>query len=87
MRPQPRRSFTLWKEEVRLHACMGALADLDAATQLRRDAVEVDLERQVGRARQAVAARDELVAIVSLDLRNPWSVIQLEVSITKRWSS
>jgi signal transduction histidine kinase len=46
--------------------------------------VEVDLERQVVREQRAVRARDDLVAVVSHDLRNPLNVIQMQAAILHR---
>lgn len=81
MRIHPRRSFESWKEEVRLHSAMWTAPDLESAEHLRRDAVEIDLERQVVREQRAVRARDDLVAVVSHDLRNPLGVIQMQAAI------
>ena len=81
MRVHPRRSFELWKEEVRFHSALWTAPDLEAAEHLRRDAVEIDLERQVVREQRAVRARDDLVAVVSHDLRNPLGVIQMQAAI------
>jgi light-regulated signal transduction histidine kinase (bacteriophytochrome) len=81
MRVHPRRSFELWKEEVRYHSVLWTAPDLEAAEHLRRDAVEIDLERQVVREQRAVRARDDLVAVVSHDLRNPLGVIQMQAAI------
>jgi two-component system, chemotaxis family, sensor kinase Cph1 len=81
MRVHPRRSFELWKEEVRFHSALWTAPDLEAAENLRRDAVEIDLERQVVREQRAVRARDDLVAVVSHDLRNPLGVIQMQAAI------
>jgi chemotaxis family two-component system sensor kinase Cph1 len=81
MRVHPRRSFELWKEEVRFHSALWTSHDLEAAEHLRRDAVEIDLERQVVREQRAVRARDDLVAVVSHDLRNPLGVIQMQAAV------
>jgi two-component system, chemotaxis family, sensor kinase Cph1 len=81
MRVHPRRSFELWKEEVRFHSTRWTTPDLEAAENFRRDAVEIDLERQVAREQRAVRARDDLVAVVSHDLRNPLGVIQMQAAI------
>ena len=81
MRVHPRRSFDLWKEEVRFHSVPWTTADLEAAENFRRDAVEIDLERQVVREQNAVRARDDLVAVVSHDLRNPLGVIQMQAAV------
>jgi len=80
-RLHPRRSFELWKEQVRLRSLPWSASDLAAATELRRTAVEVDLERQVERERRAVRARDDLVAVVSHDLKSPLNVIQLQATL------
>jgi two-component system, chemotaxis family, sensor kinase Cph1 len=84
MRIHPRRSFELWKEEVRFHSELWTAADLEAAEHLRRDAVEIDLERQVALEQRAVRARDDLVAVVSHDLRNPLGVIQMQAAILQQ---
>ena len=77
-RPHPRRSFALWKEEVRLHSVPWTGIDFEAAEDLRRYAVEADLERQLAREHRAVVARDEVLGVVSHDLRNPLYAIGLQ---------
>lgn len=77
-RLQPRRSFALWREEVRLRSRPWTRLDHEAAEELRRLVVEVDLEKQVEREQRAVRARDDLVAVVSHDLKNPLNVIQMQ---------
>jgi two-component system, chemotaxis family, sensor kinase Cph1 len=84
VRIHPRRSFEIWKEQVRGHSTSWTAADLEAVENLRRDAVEIDLERQVVREQRAVRARDDLVAVVSHDLRNPLNVIQMQAAILHR---
>jgi light-regulated signal transduction histidine kinase (bacteriophytochrome) len=74
-RLRPRHSFALWRQEVRLHARPWTASDLEAAEELRRRAVEVDLERQLVSEQRAVQARDDLIAVVSHDLRSPLSAI------------
>lgn len=81
MRIHPRRSFERWKEEVHLRSWPWSASDLEAATELRRTAVELDLGRQVVREQRAVRARDDLVAVVSHDLRSPLGVIQMQASL------
>jgi light-regulated signal transduction histidine kinase (bacteriophytochrome) len=83
MRLQPRASFAAWKEEVRLQSHPWTDGDLAAAEDLRRYALEIDLERQVLRASRAVSARDEILAIVSHDLRNPLGVVQMDAADLK----
>ncbi len=74
----PRRSFALWREQVRWRSRRWSALDREAAEELRRVVVEVDLEQQVEREQRAVRARDDLVAVVSHDLKNPLSVIQMQ---------
>jgi two-component system, chemotaxis family, sensor kinase Cph1 len=83
-RLHPRRSFEAWKETVRATARRWTPIDLDIASDLRRHILEIDLARQVLRERAAVQARDDLVAVVSHDLRNPLSVIQMQLAILGR---
>ena len=85
MRLRPRASFAAWKEEVRLQSHPWTDGDLAAAEDLRRYALEIDLERQVLRASRAVFARDEILAIVSHDLRNPLGVVQMDAAMLKTW--
>ena len=82
--PHPRRSFDAWKELVRLRSERWRPADLFAAKDLRRSAIELDLARQVERERQAVRLRDEIVAAVSHDLRSPITIILMKVGMLQR---
>ncbi|MDD1945577.1 ATP-binding protein [Pseudomonas carnis] len=77
MRLRPRTSFEIWKVEMAGISTKWSHGDLFAANDLRRSALENDLSRQVLREQQAVRARDELVAVVSHDLRNPMTVISM----------
>ena len=83
-RLHPRRSFALWREELRLRSLPWRADELETAIELRRRIVEVDLVRQVALGEQAVRARDDLVAVVSHDLKNPLSVIQMQSSALLR---
>nr|WP_314566532.1 ATP-binding protein [uncultured Pseudomonas sp.] len=76
-RLRPRTSFEIWKVEMAGISSKWSPGDLFAANDLRRSALENDLARQVLREQQAVRARDELVAVVSHDLRNPMTVISM----------
>jgi light-regulated signal transduction histidine kinase (bacteriophytochrome) len=76
-RLRPRHSFALWRQEVRLHSRPWTVTDLEAAEELRRRAVEIDLERRLVSEQRAVHARDELIAVVSHDLRTPLSAITM----------
>ena len=80
----PRRSFELWKQEVRGRSPPWGRVDLHCAAELRRSAIESDLSRQVRRAEAAVQARDELVAVVAHDLRTPMSVVVMQAAIIQR---
>jgi two-component system, chemotaxis family, sensor kinase Cph1 len=84
MRLHPRKSFELWREEVRLRSQPWSPGNLEAAEDLRRHAVEMDLGKQVEREQRAVRARDELVAVVSHDLKNPLGVIQMQAALLRR---
>ena len=54
------------------------MSDLEAADELRRRAIEIDLERRLLSEQRAVRAREDLIAVVSHDLRNPLSAILLQ---------
>ncbi|WP_434649273.1 ATP-binding protein [Pseudomonas sp. D1-2] len=77
LRLRPRTSFEIWKVEMGGISTKWSHGDVFAANDLRRSALENDLARQVRKERQAVQARDELVAVVSHDLRNPMTVISM----------
>ncbi|MEO5697102.1 MAG: ATP-binding protein [Burkholderiaceae bacterium] len=83
-RMHPRRSFELWKEVVQGRSARWDPAELHAARTLRRYAVEVDLDRQIAKERAAVQARDELVAVLSHDLRTPMSVVVMQAAMIQR---
>lgn len=76
-RLRPRASFEIWKVEMAGISRKWSHGDLYAANDLRRSALENDLARQVRREQQAVRTRDDLVAVVSHDLRNPMTVISM----------
>ena len=80
-RLRPRHSFALWKEEVRARSRPWTPGDLAVADELQRRATEVDIERRLSSEQRAVRARDELLAVVSHDLRNPLMVVLLEARI------
>lgn len=77
LRLRPRTSFEIWKVEMAGISRKWSHGDLFAANDLRRSALENDLARQVLREQQAVRTRDDLVAVVSHDLRNPMTVISM----------
>jgi light-regulated signal transduction histidine kinase (bacteriophytochrome) len=83
-RLQPRTSFALWEQQVEGRAREWSAADLYAVRELRRSAIENDLARQVHREHEAVRVRDELVAVVSHDLRNPMTIIIMQCGMMQR---
>ena len=84
LRLRPRTSFEAWKEEVRSRSLPWTTTDLETAQDLRRYAVEIDLGRQVLREQRAVRARDDLVAVVSHDLKNPLGLIATQAGLSLR---
>ncbi|TRO10263.1 GAF domain-containing protein [Ectopseudomonas mendocina] len=84
LRLRPRTSFEIWKVEMAGISTKWSQGDLFAAKDLRRSALEHDLARQVLREQEAVRARDELVAVVSHDLRNPMTVISMLCSMMQK---
>jgi light-regulated signal transduction histidine kinase (bacteriophytochrome) len=83
-RLHPRRSFETWQQEVRGRSAPWGPAEIDAVTELRRSAIEIDLYRQVQREQAAVKARDDLVAVVAHDLRTPMSVVVMQAAVIHR---
>ncbi|MDX9875713.1 MAG: GAF domain-containing protein, partial [Spongiibacteraceae bacterium] len=83
-RLSPRKSFAAWQEQERGNALPWTPADIEAAEELRRRLIEIDLAHQVLRERAAVQARDDLLAVVSHDLRSPLTAISLQASMMKR---
>jgi two-component system, chemotaxis family, sensor kinase Cph1 len=83
-RLRPRQSFAAWKEIVRGTSTPWTPAEIEIAEDTARRAIEVDLEQQIVRAEQAVRARDDLVAVVSHDLKNPVNVIHLATGLLRR---
>ena len=79
----PRLSFELWKQQVDGKALYWSLPELQAAESLRRNALEHDLARQVQREHAAVRARDELVAVVSHDLRSPLTILLMQCGMMR----
>jgi chemotaxis family two-component system sensor kinase Cph1 len=83
-RLSPRHSFDTWKTLSKHRAISWAEHQIQAAYELRRYAIELDLAAQVRRAQAAVESRDELVAVVSHDLRSPLSVVSIQASMLIR---
>ena len=80
-RLRPRHSFALWREEVRLRSQPWTASSLEAADELRRRAIEVDIARRFLGEQRAVRARNDLLAIVSHDLRGPLSGVLLQTEV------
>jgi signal transduction histidine kinase len=83
-RLRPRHSFALWRDEVRLRSHPWTASNLEAADDLQRRAIEIDLQQRFLGEQRAVRARDDLIAVVSHDLRNPLSSIQLLAEVLLR---
>ncbi|NUZ06999.1 ATP-binding protein [Piscinibacter koreensis] len=83
-RLHPRRSFALWQQTLRGHALRWSAAEMRAAADLRRSAIEIDLAAKFRREQEAVRVRDELVAVVSHDLRTPLSVVTMQSFLIQR---
>lgn len=83
-RLHPRRSFAVWKQELRGRSLPWEPATLALAADLRRSVIEQDLYRQVELQRAAVKAREDLVAVVSHDLRTPVSIVALQATVLQR---
>ena len=84
MRLHPRKSFELWAQEVRGRSRPWDAAAIHSAAELRRSAIALDLARQVEVQKASVKAREELVAVVSHDLRTPVSVVAMQATMLKR---
>lgn len=87
-RLHPRNSFEVWKETVRLHSMPWKSWEIDAACELRNHLLAADLRNQFDkeqvsrtRAERASQDREDLIAVVSHDLRNPLGVIQGTVEL------
>ena len=80
-RLHPRHSFEAWKQVVRARSRPWSPVEVEAVESLRRRAIEEDLGKQIARAEKAVALRDEMVAVLSHDLRGPLQVVEMAVSI------
>ncbi len=79
-RLHPRHSFDAWREVVRARAHPWSRVEIEAAGDLRRHAIEADLVKQIARAAQAITLRDEMVAVLSHDLKNPLQVLRLSIA-------
>ncbi|MGB3127599.1 MAG: ATP-binding protein [Pseudomonas sp.] len=80
----PRLSFERWKQAVDGQALPWSASELQAVESLRRNALEHDLARQVQREHAAVRARDEMVAVVSHDLRSPLTILLMQCGMMRK---
>ncbi len=91
MRLHPRKSFEAWKEDVHGRAEPWPRWTLEAARELRIGLLTVDLRRRLQRERsarseaeQANRIKEDLMAFVSHDLKNPIGAIRLNAEILRR---
>ncbi|MEJ7929318.1 ATP-binding protein [Ramlibacter sp. AN1015] len=83
-RLHPRRSFAVWTQQVRGRSLPWDEGDVTLAADVRRTLLEHDLQRQVMLQTKAVRARDDLVAVVSHDLRTPVSIVAMQAAVLLR---
>ena len=87
----PRNSFADWKQSVRMTAAPWRPWEVECATELRSAILAADLrvqfhKEQLARldAEAANQAKEELMAVVSHDLRNPLNAIVLSIELLRR---
>jgi chemotaxis family two-component system sensor kinase Cph1 len=85
---EPRASFEGWKEVVRCQALPWKAVEIDAALKLKYSIVSIDLKRQFEKEKTARAKaervsreKEELLATVSHDLKNPLAAIDLMMQL------
>ena len=88
----PRASFEEWKESVYGRSLPWHEWELEAAMELRTAILALDLRRQFEKeqkaratAERATVAREELMAVVSHDLKNPLSSIMMNAQLMKKF--
>jgi two-component system, chemotaxis family, sensor kinase Cph1 len=87
----PRHSFAEWRQAVRQRSLPWTKADLTAALELNYAIAGIDLQRQFEREQEAKARaewageqKEQLLAMVSHDLRDPLHALKLNVSLLQR---
>ena len=87
----PRHSFEEWQQAVRQRSLPWNDADLTAALELNHAIAAMDLQRQFEREQEAKARaewageqKEQLLAMVSHDLRDPLQSLKLNVSLLQR---
>lgn len=90
-RLHPRNSFDEWRQAVRGQSTRWTSADVDAAIELLHAAAGVDLQRQFEREQEARARaewaseqKEQLLAMVSHDLRDPLQSLKLNALLLER---
>jgi light-regulated signal transduction histidine kinase (bacteriophytochrome) len=94
MRLHPRKSFAAWKVTVKAKSLPWQPWENEAAADLRNDLLAVDLKKQIEleqqARRKAVLAdrvKEDLMAVVSHDLRNPLNSILLNLRLLRQLSN
>lgn len=87
----PRGSFHEWKSTVEAKSLPWHPWEIDAALELRNLILATDLKKQFEKeqkarseAERAIEAREDLMAVVSHDLKNPLNSIQMNAQLLKR---
>jgi Bacteriophytochrome (light-regulated signal transduction histidine kinase) len=89
-RLHPRHSFEEWRQAVRQRSLPWTNADLASALELNHAIATIDLQRQFEREQEAKARaewageqKEQLLAMVSHDLRDPLQSLKLNVSLLR----
>ena len=82
-RLHPRHSFARWTQIVRGRSLPWHASEIGVVEDLRRRAIEVDLADQIVRAEQAVQLRDDMVAVLSHDLKGPLHVLEMATTLLR----
>lgn len=90
-RLHPRQSFDEWQETVRQTSLPWTSVEIDAAVELGHAIAAIDLQRQFEREQEARARaewaseqKEQLLSMVSHDLRDPLHSLKLNVSLIQR---
>jgi chemotaxis family two-component system sensor kinase Cph1 len=88
----PRASFEEWRESVYGESAPWKPWELDAALELRNGILAIDLKKQFEKeqkarneAERAKQTREDLMAVVSHDLKNPLSSLQMNIHLLKKF--
>ena len=91
-RLHPRGSFSLWQQEVEGHSKPWTELECGAAMELRNAIMAVDLQVQFRKeqaaradAERSMSAREELMAVLSHDLKNPVGSIKINAALASRF--